>query len=247
MRSVIPSVNPIVYLYLLAFLFVRCQSPVKEHNASVKFSGALKNIMMKGDLSAKADLHDYAQTPHLYGLGAVEDLKGEITIINGAFYISSVVDSSVMLSQTTDANAALFVYSSVKRWKTVSVPQTVTTSEQLETFIAEQAELANIHPDTAFPFMLEGAVNEAKWHVIDWPEGDTHHTHEKHKKSGLSGILSNTVVKIIGFYSRHHHAIFTHHSTNMHMHVVNKGKTLAGHLDRIVLGKNMLLKLPVLE
>jgi alpha-acetolactate decarboxylase len=96
----------------------------------------------------------------------------------------------------------------------------------------------------AFPFMITGVLKAVDWHVIDWPDGDTVHTHEKHKSSGLSGTMEEAEVTIVGFYSSKHHAIFTHHTTNMHMHVINKDHTIAGHVDNLTLGPGAMLRLP---
>ena len=49
---------------------------------------------------------------------------------------------------------------------------------------------------------------------------------------------------MLGFYSDSHHAIFTHHTTNMHMHVKTDNNEIAGHVDALVLGEGMILKLP---
>ncbi len=55
----------------------------------------------------------------------------------------------------------------------------------------------------------------------------------------------NQLVDTLGFYSTHHHAAaFTHHSTNMHLHVKTRGHVLAGHLDDLILGQEMVLRLP---
>ena len=49
----------------------------------------LKNIMHHGDLSSKIDLMELENLENLYALGAVEQLKGEILIMNSKPYISS--------------------------------------------------------------------------------------------------------------------------------------------------------------
>jgi acetolactate decarboxylase len=54
----------------------------------------------------------------------------------------------------------------------------------------------------------------------------------------------NRIGKILGFYSIKHHAIFTHHSTNSHMHYLDGKSGLSGHVDDLVLGENVILRLP---
>src|SRR5690606_22057074 len=92
-----------------------------------------------------------------------------------------------------------------------------------------------------FPFWLTGE-GTADWHVIDWPAGDSLHTHEKHKKAGLHGRIKLKNAKIIGFYSPKHAGIYTHHSTRLHMHVLATEQPLAAHLDAIR-GKKVVLRI----
>ena len=82
------------------------------------------------------------------------------------------------------------------------------------------------------------------WHVINWKDGDTEHSHEKHITSGLNGTIKNQEATLLGFYSNSHHAIFTHHTTNMHIHMKLNNSEIAGHVDELILGQNMILKLP---
>jgi len=92
--------------------------------------------------------------------------------------------------------------------------------------------------------LIEGTANSFDWHVIDWKVGDKEHSHEKHKTSGLHGTINDRQVELLGFYSNAHHTIFTHHTTNMHIHVRTTDNKLAGHVDDLTLGKRMILKLP---
>lgn len=210
----------------------------------VKYKGALKNMMHDGDISLKAKLSDFENEPYFYALGAFENLKGEIQIFDGVPWNTTVVDSSIVFDRTYDKNATLLVYASVSEWDEVPVPADITNLDELEAFIEESAGNSSIDMEKPFPFLIEGSIGSLDWHVIDWVEGDTVHTHEKHKTSGLNGKLSNEPVNILGFYSNKHHRIFTHHSTNIHMHFKTEDGRLAGHVDDLFPGEGMVLKLP---
>ncbi|MEM7039693.1 MAG: acetolactate decarboxylase [Bacteroidota bacterium] len=210
----------------------------------VKHLGALRNMMHKGDISAKGALRDFENQPHLFGLGAVEDLKGEILILDGKPYITSVVEGEIETDQSFEKNATLFVYAQVEAWTEIKIPRKIKSYAQLESFVEQAAQKQGIDTELAFPFLVEGQLGAGDWHVIDWPEGDTEHTHEKHIQSGLNGTISNEKVKILGFWSNKHHAIFTHHTTNMHLHFRTEDGRLAGHLDDLKLGRKMKLMLP---
>lgn len=236
----------IIFACFTIFALASCTETSSEVSAEkphqVHYMGALKNIMHKGDLSAQASLSDFETTEGLYALGAVENLKGEVQIFNGKPYISYVKGDSLRFDTTFERNATLLVYSHVQIWEEVEIPQTAHEYEAFEAFIAEQAAQRGI--ESPFPFLINGTAQNVSWHTINWPEGDTEHSHEKHIRSGLYGDLINYEVQMLGFYSDSHHAIFTHHTTNMHVHVKTADGTIAGHADGFTLGKDATLSLP---
>jgi len=215
----------------------------------VEHKGALRDIMHKGDLSAKANLKEFENINGLYGLGAVENLKGEILILDGVPYISSCeIKDSVKINSienTFDAKAALFVYTQIDNWIDIKIPFDVLTYQQLEIFISSEAKHQGIDVEMPFTFLLEGNFDSFDWHVIDWKEGDMEHSHEKHIQAGLHGTKHNTKGTVLGFYSNKHHAIYTHHTTNMHLHIKTDDNELVGHVDDLMLGNRTILKLPL--
>jgi acetolactate decarboxylase len=217
-----------------------------DNEVEVHYYGALKNMMHKGDLSAKVTMDELKGIKHLYALGAVENLKGEILILDGIPSVSYVEgnDSSkiMMIDNSFEKKACLLVTASVEQWESILIPNTIVTYEDFEVFVEKIASENGVNTDEPFPFMIEGVAKSFDWHVIDWPKGDTEHSHEKHIHSGLYGTLENQAGEMLGFYSNKHHAIFTHHTTNMHVHV--KSDKAIGHADSFTLGENMILKLP---
>ena len=139
----------------------------------------------------------------------------------------------------------MLVYTEVKQWHDSTIPTTVRTYQEIESFLESAAKKLDIDTSMPFPFLLKGQVDELDWHVIDWEEGDTVHTHEKHKKAGAYGKMQNEKVVILGFFSKKHTGIFTHHSTNMHLHFKTEDNKQAGHLDDMILGKEIKLFLPI--
>ena len=227
-------------LAVTLFAFV----PHQEKSYAVHYKGALKNMMHKGDISAKADVKDLEQTEHVYALGAVAGLKGEILILDSKPFISYSKDNQVQISNSFDYKASLLVYSSVKEWDAFPIPDKISTYEDLEAFVQKTAKKNGIDTNEPFPFKLSGQAATINWHVINWKDGDTEHSHEKHITSGPHGSLENVAIDVLGFYSNSHHAIFTHHTTNMHLHIKTKDNKIAGHLDGIELGNEMTLYLP---
>jgi hypothetical protein len=222
-------------------------APDTDDHFKVDYKGALKNIMHKGDLSAQADLTDFQDTEHFYALGAVENLKGEVLILDSRPFISSVKDQNLSISNSFDYKATLLVHASVDKWTPSSIPVNISTYEDLEKHIEQTAKENEINTDEPFPFLINGRAKSFDWHVIDWKDGDTEHSHEKHINSGPHGTLTDQDVEILGFYSNSHHAIFTHHTTNMHLHIKTTDNKISGHLDGLTLGQGMTLQLPEMK
>ena len=234
-----------ILILSLIIIMTSC-SVSNDIEVKVHHYGALKNMMHKGDLSSKVTLDELKDINHLYALGAVENLKGEVLVLDGIPSISYVKGNdslkTMMIDSSFEKNACLLVIASVEEWKSINIPNTVVTYDDFEIFVEEIAAENGVNTVEAFPFMIEGVAKSFDWHVIDWPEGDTEHSHDKHIHSGLYGTHENQAVAMLGFYSNKHHAIFTHHTTNMHVHV--KSDRATGHADGFVLGENMMLKLP---
>lgn len=238
--------NNIKYIIISAvvlMLVTACQNKNKNViHTVVNHSGALRNIM-SGNIQPVISLDSLKNKRNLYALGAVANLKGEIQIFNGKSSNSFVVNDSVQIKDTYNIQASLMVYAEVKDWDSFQIKNGKTKGD-LEEQIFELATSSGINTDVPFPFLLEGIIPSLDWHVINWKDGDTLHNHIKHKESGLNGTLANKKVQIIGFYSTKHKAVFTHHTTNIHMHFKTDDNAIAGHIDDLFLKEAITLKLP---
>ncbi len=238
------KIKQAIFLILFLVIYSCNNSSNKNQSFKVEFKGALKNMMHKGDLSAKVDLSEFKNLDNFYALGAMENLKGEIQIFDSEPYNSYVENGELKFDKGYSRQATLLVYSTVESWISVQIPNEIVTLNELEKYVEKVAKKHNINTKQPFPFLIEGVTKEISWHVINWKDGDNEHSHEKHISSGLNGTIKNEAVELLGFYSDSHHAIFTHHTTNMHIHVKLDNGEIAGHADDIKLGQNMILKLP---
>jgi acetolactate decarboxylase len=225
---------------ILVLLLISCKT---DSEVSVKYSGALMEIMA-GNITGTISLNTLEDMENVYALGALAELQGEIQIFNGEVLNSSVNDSTVVLSSSLNNNASLLVYTGVNNWEEVEIPSQIITKDEVEKFVFDTAKEKGITIEKPFPFLLSGTAQSLSWHVINWDITDKEHTHQKHQMSGLNGTLTDTAVEILGFYSDKHKGVFTHHTTNMHLHFKTQNNKLAGHVDDIILGDKMILKLP---
>jgi acetolactate decarboxylase len=93
---------------------------------------------------------------------------------------------------------------------------------------------------------LEGIVEKATIHVVDLPKGIQVRSPQDAHKGQKNYTLHHVPSDIIGFFSTEHKAIFTHHDTFVHMHLVTADRKQMGHLDEVFFNKSsMKLYLPM--
>ena len=217
---------------LFSTLLFNTGSTAQTSTGEVKVSGAMKNVMRKGELSGTIHLDTIQNKKHLYGLGPVEYLKGEILILDGRSYVSAVKrDGSIQGAETYDVKAPFLVYSNTENWKAYKLPERIKTAKQLEAYIDEIRK----NYQRPFSFKLEGTFAQVNFHIQNLPDGavvkepnDAHKGQEKYERTNVSGT-------IVGFFSTEHQSIFTHHDSYIHMHFINSDRTEMGHIDDLIL------------
>lgn len=235
-----------IFVFLLTAVFFSCNTG--KENASfpnnqipnVQIAGALKNVMSEGKIQGIIYLDSIENKEGLYGLGPAENLKGELLILDGRSYLSTIdQDSTLKVQETFDLKAPFFVYANESRWKATKVPDSVTTIRELESLLDQKMELTK----EPFVFKLSGIVEEAKIHVQNLPEGIQVSSPSDAHQGQQNFELQNEEVSIVGFFSREHEGVFTHKNSYLHMHLITKDKTKMGHLDNVKF-KAMKLFLP---
>lgn len=208
----------------------------------VKVAGTMKNIMIKGDLSAHLNL-DTVNKTNLYGLGPVAGLKGEIIVLDGKVFTTALNGKQLENNENKVSDAAMLVYSYVPNWKAITIDAAISDYAELESVIEKTAAAEGIDAGKPFPFKIAGTTEKATYHIIDWKKG-VDHTMDNHKKFAFAGIMVNQKVTMLGFYSKHHQSIFTHHTTFMHVHIMDDRTKNVGHLDQLQLKGPFILYLP---
>lgn len=117
----------------------------------VKVAGAMKNIMINGDLSAYINV-DTLNKIHLYGLGPVSGLAGEIMVLDGKVYSASKSGNQLINSQDKISLASMLVYSTVSKWRPVVIYSVINNYAELEKLIETTAK-ANSY-NTELPLRL---------------------------------------------------------------------------------------------
>lgn len=207
-----------------------CSSSAQQAPNEVKIIGQMRNVMWKGELQGNINLDTISNKQYLYGLGPVEYLAGEILIIDGKAYKSTVVSETAMkVEETFYIKAPFFGYANISKWKEQALPDSVQTIEQLESYLDGVTKNAQ----RPFMFKLSGTVETATIHIVNLPKGTKVSSPAEAHQGQVNYQLANEQAEIVGFFSTQHKAIFTHHDTFLHMHVITNDRQKMGHLDEV--------------
>jgi hypothetical protein len=93
---------------------------------------------MMGKRDAVLDLRTLKGTSHLWGLGALGGLTGEITIADGLSLLARVgTNRSIQVTESYDGDATICVWAEVPSWQTTPVPPDIRTYSELEAALTQ--------------------------------------------------------------------------------------------------------------
>ena len=197
------------------------------NTSSVKVVGKMRDVMWKGELKGKIAT-DSLNSKATYGLGPIEFLKGEIVVFEGQTYISKVIGSiSYEVNHVPSASAPFFVYSTNSNLKVIELTATNYSLKGIE----EHINSVYKNYDQPLLIRIDGIFNYIKVHSVNLPEGkkvsspdEAHQGLTQYEFKDISGSL-------IGFFSRLHKAVFTHHDSFFHAHFISDDRKVLGHID----------------
>ena len=135
-------------------LAIGCAAPAQQAKMShastppvdVHVYGKLRDIMHRGLTARRVDLNPLIGQRGGYGLGALEGLKGEVTLWDGALWLSTpdgAGGATATNQRATSAGATLLVHAKRSRWRAENISQSVPFSG-LDAFIAQRAAAAGV-------------------------------------------------------------------------------------------------------
>jgi len=196
-------------------------------HAQVIPTGAMRRTMWEGQLAGLIAMDSIAK-PGMYGIGPLEHLWGEITMVDGRCFVSYVLpDGTVKVEERSDVKAPFFVRATVTRWEPVTLPSKVVDLPSLDAFLTEWAKTST----EPFTFRLRGLVVDAHVHVMNVPPGTAINGQDEAHAHQVVVHDRNNEGTLVGFFSTKHKAVFTHHDTNIHAHYISWDQKLMGHLD----------------
>ena len=205
----------------------------------VKWVGELHKVMMLGEDAGIIGLDTLRGKPHVYAIGPVEGLNGEITVFDSEPFIGVVRDGKPAVERTFAVRAPLLVWVQVDKWTEVAIPTSVQSLAELDKFVGEAARKAGIDVTAPFPFRVTAHTHEIAMHIVN-RQGRDAKGHDGHEAIKVSMPLTHAQVELIGFWSDKHTGVFTHMGSNVHVHGRTTDNKLSGHVDSVKIGTGKL-------
>lgn len=224
MQRIGSSVAPLLLL-AAACLGGGCTSP-RTAPRTLRF-GTLREAMRDGHSEGRVALAELAGLRGSVGVGALADLAGEVTVVDGELWIARAAAGSVVVAREPlpGEQATLLALSNNGHWVEHHTPRDLTL-EEFGTWLAELGP----EPDATWPFLAEGTLDALEAHVV---AGACPHAHPEARDSFVLLARPSLTVRLAGFHAPDEPGVLVHHGERLHVHFVEAGPapTLSGHLD----------------
>jgi len=203
--------------------------------------GEMRRMFTAQDIRPNVDLAKMKEDPHLYALGPLAGLKGEITVVDSEVFVSKAGGNQAVVTQDPNAKAVFLVFSSVPAWRSIALPTNVLSETDLAAFLQNQMPAG-----TRSAFLVRGTAARARYHIQNYQGRAKDLTHEAHDKAKVFFELSETPVQLLGFFTNREEdgGLFVHRNQTTHIHVISQGRKSMGHLESIILSPGATLFLP---
>lgn len=217
---------------------------VQGRGYDLHFIGAQRETVLNGKLAASLDLRTLASTQHLYGLGPIEHLRGEVTIANSRPALARIgPNGNVHVAESFASGVPFFVWAEVPTWQALAIPSHIRSYSDLEKFIPEAANSVGVDPRMPLPFVLRGRSELIEFHVLNRVGGEPHDA-KKHREIQAVFELGGVDATMVGFCSPGHRGIFTPMESTIHIHFQSVDNKTSGHVQKIKLAEETTLWFP---
>ncbi len=222
--------------------------------------GNFTEMMRSGQAKAQVALSQLDTSPGTWGVGALTDLKGEVIQVDGRVLVSLGSDpQGRVTAPDPQASATLWASARVSEWVQATVPSNMDQA-QFEAFVQAQAQALSLDLAQPFVFRVTGDYAHLIWHVVtgDKPAGGDAQAasgHGGHRGHGSGHANHKSDMKLfrqpqasgqlVGVYSGAQlEGVISHGGERFHLHYIDHGQTVSGHVDQYSVRAGATLWLP---
>lgn len=197
----------------------------------VEVEGSLRDVMHGGSTEGRIALAEVVR-PGAIAVGALEGLRGEVTVLDGKMTASVVTEGAIVTSEAAGAlRATMLVHARVDDWREIPIRGPIGAG-RLDQEIERALVAGGVALDAPVPIVIDGSFSSLTWHVIDGGHGSS---------TTMTRSTPGPAL-LVGFFSRHHEGVFTHAGQRTHLHALTSEAT--GHVDEAAVAGAATLRVP---
>lgn len=208
----------------------------------VETLGANANFA-KGDFGSYANLADFRLRRHLYAVGPVQHLGGEVTVIDSVPYAVQVEDGKLKVTSAWEYQPPFLAHSEVAQWRKIAIPDVVHSYADFERWIGSAAAQQGLAEGRPFAFRIQARPSTLTVTVMNRPAsavpGD-----KPTRAYQTTWNVGGQDTDFVGFYSTQHTGVFLGAGEKVHIHAVTRDRKIAGHVQDFALPPGAVLFLP---
>lgn len=210
--------------------------------STVETLGANANFA-KGDFGSYANLEDLRERRHLYAVGPVQHLGGEVTVIDSVPYAVQIEEGKLKVGSDWDYQPPFLAYSEVAKWRKIDIPEDVHSYADFEKWIGTAAAHQGIADGRPFAFRIRARPTMLTVTVMNRPvsavAGD-----KPTRAYQTTWNVGGHGTDFVGFYSTQHTGVFLGAGETVHIHAVTRDRKISGHVQDFTLPAKSKLYLP---
>jgi alpha-acetolactate decarboxylase len=199
----------------------------------------------------RVELAELVQAEHIYAVGALEGLAGEITIFDSSIVATSLSDAnSLSPVEAPLPQATLLIGRVAAQWLEFAIESDIAANE-FDAYLAEVAGKNEVDLSVPTVFTIEGEFNECCFHVIN---GACPVHAELHGVEMADNVKPYKTTKpkirgtLVGVFAKDAAGVITHPGTTTHTHIVFKqtedSEKLTAHVESTGILAGSVLRFP---
>jgi hypothetical protein len=213
--------------------------------------GGMREALSQGHDEARVALTDVVAQEHVYAVGALEGIAGEITILDSVVHTTSVgTKGGLVPVDGSSLSATMLVGQAVATWQEDPVERSIAPTA-FDAAIHDAATAHRLDPSTPFVFVVAGTFIDVRLHVINGacPVHARMHGLELADDARPYEVeVPRIEGTVVGIYAEGKVGELTHPDTRVHAHLVfvdpETGRTVTGHLERVGIAAGSVVRVP---
>ena len=199
-------------------------SPPTDHQSLIQF-GKMREVIGQKKHHGRVELAELVKTEHLYAVGALEGLTGEVTIVDSKI-VATLVNEADAMSPVADPlpQATLLVGKVVSQWLEFTIESDIAANE-FDAYLSKVAEENSVDLSVPTVFTIEGEFSECCFHVINGAcpvHAELHGVAMPDNVKPYKSTKPKVRGTLVGVYARDAAGVITHPGTTTHTHIVFK-------------------------